>query len=355
MVYLISGMAIVIAAVGYLAPLLGGLTLLASLLLALLIITLINIRGVSVVASMDLVLTILRYLSLLIIPLGGMLAGKGEHFYPINPHQLNISAVLSQAILLTLWGFVGLETVIATTGISNNPRRTAHLAIIVGTSFVVVLHLLNSVCMMTAVSGRFLATNSAPYVEVTRSISGPGWDIATSFIVFISCIATLNCEVMVERQVGYAAAQAGLFSNVFAITNQYNFPYVNILLIFFLKVALLLMALSQGLVTQFTTIINVAVIDYLFIYILCLVAFIKLNRKKNKLYSWMALLSLLLFCWLVVTGFSKDIWLGVLPILTGLPLYLWQTGKWKIWENFRLVRKREIAHYNPFSYPYQLA
>ncbi|NEJ83618.1 putrescine:ornithine antiporter, partial [Rhizobium leguminosarum] len=166
--------------------------------------------------------------------------------------------------------FIGLKTVIATTGISNNPRRTAPLAIIVVTSFVVALHLLNSVGMMTAVSGRLLATSSAPYVGATGSISGPGWDIAIAIIVLISCIATLNCEVMVDRQIGYVAAQAGLFSNVFAITNQYDFPYVNILLNFFLKVALLLMALNQGLITQLTTIINMAVIDYLLIYILCL-------------------------------------------------------------------------------------
>jgi amino acid transporter len=205
MVYLISDMAIAIAAVGYLAPLLGGFTPLANLLLALLIISLINIRGVSLVASVELALTILKYLSLLIIPLGGMLVRKGEHFYPINPHQLNISAVLSQAILLTLWSFVGLKTVITTTWIINNLRRTVPRAIMVGTS-VVVLYLL--------------------------------------------------------------------------------------------------------------------------------------NRKKNKLYSWMALLSLLLFCWLVVTGFSKDIWLGLLPILTGLPLYLWQNSKWKIWKSLRLVSIR---------------
>lgn len=357
LVYLISDTSIVIAAVVYLAPLLGGLTPLASLLLeifVLLIITLINIRGVSVSASMGLVLAILKCLPLLIIPLRDMLVGKGVYFYPINPHQLNISAVLSQAILMDLWCFIGLKTVIATTGISNNPRRTAPIAIIVVTSFVVVLHLLNSVGMMTAVSGRLLVTSSAPYVEATGSISGLSWDIATAFIVLISCIATLNCGVMVGRQFGYAAAQAELFTKVFAITNQYDFPYVNIPLIFFLKVALLLMTLNQELINQLTTIINVTVINYLFIYILCLVAFIKLNKKTNKLYSWMALLLLLLFCWLVVTGSSKDIWLSLLPILSGLPFYLWQTGKWKIWKSFRLVRQREIEHYNPFSYPYQL-
>ncbi|MGV2433320.1 MAG UNVERIFIED_CONTAM: amino acid permease [Rickettsiaceae bacterium] len=70
-----SNIAVIIAAVSYLSPILGHTSTITNLLLEILlflIFTLVNIRGASLAGSLEMLLTILKCLPLVVIPIGGL-------------------------------------------------------------------------------------------------------------------------------------------------------------------------------------------------------------------------------------------------------------------------------------------
>ncbi len=332
----VSSLAVIIAAVGYLSPILGIRNPLMILFLEILIttgITWVNIRGAVLAGSMEIFLTLMKCIPLILIPIIGLFYLRSEHFFPMNPHDLNITACLSSASLMTFWGFVGLETATTTAGIIENPTKIIPRAVILGTLTVVAIYFINSFGMMGIVPNEILVKSQAPYVDATQMIFGNGWNFMIGVMAFIACLGTLNAWVLTSGQIAVEAAKDNLFPACFAKSNSCGAPYVSLLIALFCTLFLLVFSLTPDILAQLNYIIDVSVTTFLFIYLACMLAFMRIvfreKLKVSKFYFSIAICAAIFCVWVLSYTSLMNLFLCFLFMVTGVPIYIWQRRKVK--------------------------
>lgn len=332
----VSTIAVVIAAVGYLAPLIGVTNPLSLLLLKIAIfssITFLNIKGATLAGSCEFVLTLFKCIPLLLIPIACLFFLKKEYFFPMNPSNLNIFDSLNTASLLTFWGFIGIETATTAGGIIENPTKTIPRAVITGTLIVAAIYLINSFGIMGVVSSSILASSSAPYVEAAKELFGYSGNVVIALVAFIACVGTLNAWVLTSGQIATQASKDKLFPAFFSKSNKAGAPYVSILIAFFSTLVLLAFTLNADILTQINTVIDVSVTTFILIYFACAAALIKILLKKKKTrslkYLIIPILSIAFCLWIIAFNSLFNLLLCSLFVVTGIPIYIIQHKKIK--------------------------
>lgn len=326
----VSSIAVIVASVGYLSPLIGVSDPFFILMLEISIVTavtLINMRGTTLAGSLEIFLTIMKCTPLIIIPLAGLFFLKAEYFQPLNNGNLNVLSSLNTATLMTFWGFIGLETATTTAGIIENPTKTVPRAVITGTLIVAAIYFLNSIGVMGVVPPEILVKTQAPYVDATRILFGNGWNIAIGLIAFVSCIGTLNAWVLTSGQIAVEASKDGLFPSFFSKTNKASAPYMSLLVALLCTLPILCLTITPNILTQLNAIIDLSVTTFVFIYLFCAFAYIKiLNKspKKSYLYLAIALLASGFCVWILLFISLQNLFFCSLFILSGVPVYIWQ-------------------------------
>lgn len=331
----ISSLAVIIATISYLSPLLGITDPIVKLFLEialLVIMTLINMRSVNLSGNIGFVLTLLKCIPLLAIPLAAFFYFHPENFHGMIENSTHTFTSINRATLLTFWGFVGLETVTVSSENINNPKKTIPRAVIFGTLAAALIYILNSVGIMGVIPTSSLVNEGAPYATAAQVMFGSWGQIAISIVAIIACVGTLNAWVLTSGQAAYAASKEGLFPRSFAKTNKHTSPYLSLILACLGSIPFLILTLHENLVTQVNMIIDISVTTFLFIYIACVLSFMYLllkDRKRSYLYWGVALLALAFCLWVLSSVSLFHISLTVLFILSGLPIYL--------------MRRKEIA------------
>ncbi len=326
-----SSIAVIVAAIGYLSPLIGISGPLMTLALELIIITVItgiNIRSASLAGSCEVFLSFLKCAPLILIPIAGFFFLKSEYFEPIP--GVPFTSSLNTTTLLTFWGFIGVETATTAAGIVENPTKTIPKAVLLGTIVVAAIYFFNSFAVMGVVAPEVLATSQAPYVEAAKVVFGGGWNKLIAVVAFISCIGTLNAWVLTSGQIAAEASKEGLFPSFFSKTNKAGTPYVSLLIALVCTQLLLFLTLTPNILQQLNSIIDLSVSIFLFIYLACSLAFLKLLIKREivplrpKLYYAITLLSCGFCLWVLAFTSFKNLAICSLFVLSGIPIYLWQ-------------------------------
>lgn len=327
----ISTAAVVVAAVGYLSPFIGqnntSLHLILELCL-LLIILMLNLCGVGAAGRAEAVFTLLKFLPLFIVPFAAI------WYFDINNFEMsneiasqNIISSVGQAALLTLWGFVGVESATTPAGSVENPQKTIPRALIIGTSLVALVYVFNSFSIMGLIKGSSLASSSAPYVDAAKAIFGGNWHFIVAVAASIVCIGTLNAWVLTSGQISLGLAEDNLMPKIFAKKNKNDAPYIGLILSCGGMIPLLLLTSEHGIAKQVTAVIDVSVTSFLFIYLLCSIVSLVLLRGSilNKLNSLIAVL----FClWVIYETQVSTLLISSLFTLSGIPLYFfWYKNK----------------------------
>jgi APA family basic amino acid/polyamine antiporter len=321
-----SNIAVVLAAVSYLSPIFGHLSKTHNLMLEIAIVsllTLINIRGPKLVGKIELVLTILKCLPLIILPIGGIMYFNMDNFYPVNPTNFSTAEVLTKTALLTFWGFIGLESATANAEIVENPTKTVPKAVLFGTILVALFYILNSISVMAIVSQGALVASSAPYVDAAQKIFGNNIEVLASIIIAFACIGTLNAWILTSGQIAFGAAKDGLFPAFCGKVNRYDAPYISLIISFIGTIILLFLTLSDNIVTQLTMVIDFSVITFLFVYLICMLAFLKMFGHRHKIYGFISILGGGFCLWVI--GNSPILYsiVSLAFVLSGIPVYLW--------------------------------
>ena len=329
-----SSIAVIVAAIGYLSPLIGISGPTFTLILELSIITFItaiNIKSSSLAGSLEIFLTFLKCAPLIIIPIAGFFFLKAEYFKPIEGAPLLTS--LNTASLLTFWGFIGIETATTAAGIIEKPRETIPRAVLLGTIIVAVIYFFNSFAVMGVVPPEILRSSQAPYVEAATIMFGGGWNKVIAIVAFISCIGTLNAWVLTSGQIAAEASKEGLFPAFFAKTNKAGAPYVSLLIALVCTQILLFLTLTPNILEQLNKIIDLSVSIFLFIYLACSLAFLKMLIKrqivpeKPKLYFAITLLACTFCLWILAFSTFKTLLFCSSFVLSGIPIYFLQKKK----------------------------
>jgi APA family basic amino acid/polyamine antiporter len=325
----VSTTAVVVASIGYLMPLIGPQSPLVYLGLEiglLVCITWLNLKGVKAAGSTEFVLTAIKIIPLMVLPLAAFFYFDVNNF-SLSPkvNSLNISQILNHVTLLTLWGFIGLETATTPAECVENPCKTIPRAIILGTISVAILYILNSVAIMGVIPGNTLAQSTAPYVDATHIIFGGNWYLGVSLIASIICIGTLNAWMLASGQIALGLAQDSLMPEIFARKNKKEAPYLGLLVSCGGIIPLLIFTCGENLAKQVSLLIDFSVIAFLFVYMVCCFAFVKVSYKNRqsfcfyeKAYASIATI----FCfWVLYEASLKTVLMASLFIITGIPMY----------------------------------
>lgn len=123
-------------------------------LLLLIIITLINLRGVATAGHVELFLTLIKILVLFAIPTAALFFFDKNNFIVSKEiSNFTISQILARSTLLTLWCFIGVELATVPAGSVDNPIKTIPKAIVFGTICVVGIYFINNFAIMGLING----------------------------------------------------------------------------------------------------------------------------------------------------------------------------------------------------------
>lgn len=333
---------VVVSVVGYLTPIWGDLGPTLTLILEisiLLLITALNLLGVSIAGRAEFVFTVLKLLPLLLVPVAGLFLIKLEHFIPLNPTGNSNLHTLNAAALLTLWGFIGVESATAPAGSVQNARKTIPRAIITGTLIVAFVYVMSSFVIMGVMKPEDLSQSKAPFADAASLIFGGNWYLIISIAASIVCLGTLNAWVLTSGQIALGAANDGHLPKFFSIKNKRGAPIIGLIISSLSMIPILILTLDPDLIAQVNKIIDVSVTAFLFIYILAVLSYLKLFWKKTKqtksnLLQVLEIRSILiaggalLFCsWALWSSGIKIVGFALFIPLLGFPVYLWQNRR----------------------------
>lgn len=324
----VSTAAVVIASISYLSPFIGNQSpyLYLFLEIALLIgITCLNLRGIHAAGHAEFILTLLKVIPLFILPFIAIWYFKAKHIM-MSPSiaAQPISTNLAQVTLLTLWGFIGLETATTPAGSVENPSKTIPRAIIIGTICTALLYIMNSISIMGILPAHVLAHSKAPYVDASQYLFGGHWHLFIAIIASVVCVGTLNAWMLASGQIVLGLAEDKLMPESFAGTNRHGAPHLGIITSCIGIIPLLCLTMNQNISHQITAIIDFSVIAFLYVYLICVLAYIKrLWAERAKLQHWLYSLTALAFClWTIYQTDIKTLLTSAVFTLSGLPLYL---------------------------------
>ena len=337
----VSTTAVIVAAVGYLTPFLGIDSKFMQISLEvflLFIITLLNLRGVKASGNAEFVLTLMKMVPLIVLPIAALFLFDSQNFVKdVSVEILSDSTLISKVTLMTLWGFIGVESATAPAGSVINPSKTIPKAIVSGTICVALLYFLNSLGIMGVVPGQELMNSKAPYGAAAAVVFGGNWHLGINLLAAIICIGTLNAWILTSGQISLGLSQDRLLPDFLAKKNKYGAPYVGILLSSLGILPLLILTASDNLAKQIAQIIDFSVTAFLFVYALSCFALLKLLLRehfaKNK-WTWLYVLAAIGFCfWIFYKTEFETLLIASSFVISGIPMYLFIRKKSKFGES----------------------
>lgn len=343
----VGNAAIAVAFTGYLTPFFPDLAtnnLLAFFVTAgvLWFFTLINIIGIHSAGLLQLILTIIKFVPLLLIALVGLFFVDKQNLLEFNISGESNFAALSGGATLTLWAFLGMESASIPADDAKNPTKTIPRATIIGTFAAAVVYILCTIAILGVIPSSELQGSTAPFADFAGRIFGPWGRWIMAAIAAISCAGALNGWIMLQGQIPLAAARDNLFPKHFKKLSKNRSPIFGIVFSSVLVTLLLLLNFSKGLVDQFTFIISLAtlaaIIAYLYTTIVEFTIYRKYPEKLNpKTYIKTLVISLLAFLytfWAMVSSGQEIIFYGAILMFTSIPIYGWMQ-----WQNYIKLEK----------------
>lgn len=240
----------------------------------------------------------------------------------------NFSAIISAASL-ALWGFLGVESAVVSTGQVENPEKTVPKATVMGLLIASFCYVASTTVIMGIVPHEVLSTSSAPFADAVRYMfdSELAGSIASALSV-LACFGSISGWFILQSEAPRAAAESGLFPKWFADLNKNGTPMKSLIFTAVLMSIVLLMTANPNLADQFEVIILISVYCSLLPYIYAVAALPilwtakKLNKAGNfKIYTILEIIAIL-YCMFALVGSGADsIFYGTLLVTFMIPVF----------------------------------
>ncbi len=302
-----------------------------------LVVATINYLGVKYAAQVMGFATIAKYVAMVGLVVLAFGAGQGSwsNFSGTGTTPFNLSAV-ALAMVSIMWAYDGWADLSYIGGEIKNPGRTFPIALILGTSLIIVIYLLLNaayiylvpVSEMGAPGGAIIATRAAERIPLLGGVGGG----VVAAIVMISCFGTLNGSMLTNPRIFFAMADRGLFfKGIARVSPRFQTPSAAIWLAAFLGCAYVLFNDFQQLADRF-------VLGIWPFYILAILGVFVLRRRRPDAerpyrtigYPVVPILFLLAATAMVINALVTDpVNTGVtfLIIAIGLPVYYTTIGR----------------------------
>lgn len=278
----------------------------------------INLVGVREVGRAQVVLTVLKFVPLLVF--GGIAIWfvDGSYYHPLNPSGETLPHAVNATVALTLWALLGLEAATVPAGSIDNPEKTVPRATVLGTSLAGLATILACSAVLGLLPADQLATSSAPMADAARSLWGPAAGVGIAAVAAISCLGALNGWVLISAQVPMAAARDGVMPSIFARLDPRGTPAAGVLIAGTLATLLVFANFSKSLVQLFTFAILLSTAATLLPYFLSSAAWLRRGDGSGRIVAALALLYSLYA--LLGIGTESLLW-GAVLVVAGLPVY----------------------------------
>ncbi|MEU6818157.1 amino acid permease [Streptomyces sp. NPDC046860] len=216
----VSNAALAVAAVGYLDVLIPVSGHRWTACLAALVIqwlpALANFAGTRWVGAVQLVSTVLKFVPLLLVAVGGLFFFDPDKLGPFNAGGGSPIGAISASAALLLYSYLGVESAAVSAGEVRDARRNVGRATVIGTAGAALVYLLGTVAVFGTVSHSHLVKSTAPFSDAVNSMFGGTWGgWAVALAALVSMTGCLNGWTLLSAQTPYAAARDGLFPAAF--------------------------------------------------------------------------------------------------------------------------------------------
>ena len=290
--------------------------------------TWINSRGIQTAGKVQVVTTVLKLLPLAFIILAGIFFFEIDNFPAFNLTNESNFATFPVVAALTLYAFLGLESATIPAENVENPEKTIPKATMLGTIIVTFVYILSTIILFGILPVDVLANSPAPFAEAGEVIGGKyaGYFVAAG--AAISGMGCLNGWILMSAQLPMAIAKDKMFPRIFKKENKNGAPIFGIIIGSVLTTIVLLLNVSDGLVDQFTFIVNLTVLACLVPYLFVSASYIiVLIEKKTHVHNFLKtfVLGSLGFAysiWAIYGSGTDTVFYGFLLLLLGIPFYV---------------------------------
>ncbi len=322
-----------------------SIKILASVLIILL--TLLNYRGVQFAEKLSSLLTYLMLAGIIVFIIVGFASGKGSYHNLTStstlakhaaPQGWNLIKSLFIASLGAFWGYEGWNNIAYIGEEVKNPKRNLPLALGVGTIIVIVTYvLLNILFVYILPIDYFIGLNATPNkiaaVEVAGQISGQIGMTLIAGLIVVTTLNSTNSSILMSARIMYAMARDKMFfKSAASVHPKYNTPDIAL----FIQAFWAIMLVFSGTFDQLTDMLVFA--SFLFYgstalgVIILRIKHPEIERKYKVIgYPFVpaifCLFCVSLFISTVINQPYSAIW-GLSLIATGLPVYYWLNKKY---------------------------
>jgi APA family basic amino acid/polyamine antiporter len=280
----------------------------------------VNLVGVREAGRVQLLLTILKFVPLLLFACIAVWFVDAGRFVPFNPSGESMPSAINATVALALWALCGVEVATVPAGAIEQPERTIPRATLLGTLLAGVVTVLAVTAVMGIMPASALENSSAPMADAARALWGPWAGDGIALVAAISCLGALNGWVLLSAQIPFAAARDGLMPKRFSALDKGGTPAFGLIVSGVLASLLIAANFSRSLVQLFTFSILLSTAAILLPYLVDSAAWVLRGGRKGRLVALFAFAYSLYA--LVGTGAESLLW-GAVLLLAGLPVYFW--------------------------------
>ena len=288
--------------------------------------TWINSKPLKMVASVQIITTVLKVIPIFAIGMFGMAYIQWDHFVPLNLSGETNWAAITATTTLTTFAFSGMESCGVISGETKDAVRTVRLATLMGTFITIVVYLSSSIAIMGIIPPAELVHSGAPFADAANLFWGPSARYIVAGCAVVATMGALNGWILLQGRVPMAAAQDKLFPQVFSKINKHNSPIIGIAISSSLASALMMLNFSKSMIEGFNFIILLSTLAVIIAYLfsaasLAIIEFRKDNKQISR-NAWVALLSFTFCLWVVVGCGEEVVFYGFILLMASIPFYI---------------------------------
>lgn len=336
----VSNAALAVAAVGYLDVLLPvghsiGLSIAAALTFQWLP-ALANLAGTRYVGVVQLVSTVLKFIPLLLVAVGGLGFFDAKNLGPFDATGHGWAGGMTAAAAILLFSYLGVESAAMSAGQVRDPERNVGRASVLGTAGAAVVYLLGTLAVFGTVAHEQLIHSTAPFSDAVDAMFGGSWGgTAIAVAALVSMTGALNGWTLLAAQAPYAAAKDGLFPAAFAKERR-GVPVFGVVASVALASVLTVLNFATGAKGAFDILVLVTTFTATVPYLLSTAAqlYWLVRGESGKVAGGRlardAALGLGAFgfsLWLVAGAGYAAVYQGVLFLFAGILVYVWMAAR----------------------------
>lgn len=210
-----------------------GFTVKLIAILLILILTLINIKGIKTGAGVSKLVLILVFGGLFLIVAFGLASHQSHplqslNFGPDSQAPVTISTFFT-AMLASFWAYQGWASVGFIGGEVKDAKQNIPKGIVIGVFMVIAIYLLVNVTYLSLLSipqleEIYKSGNQIAAIEAVRSFWGTNGALFISFLILITTLGCTNATILASARPYYAMAQEKLFFKRVGTLNRANVP-----------------------------------------------------------------------------------------------------------------------------------